>query len=89
MTIEYTIIETTQEVYIAIYKQHREQLQVFESFTDVEGGMFGNAPTIDTRWGFRGGYFPIIVSIATKEDRHQKDWDYKYYLTIPKNLNND
>lgn len=89
MINEYYLVETTQEVYSAIYTHHRGQLQVFESFTDVEGGMFGNPPTIDTRWGLKGHYFPLIASIATKENAHQTDWDYKYYLIAPKNLSND
>lgn len=89
MTNEYYLVETTQEVYSAIYNTHIGQLQVFESFTDVEGGMFGNPPTIDTRWGLRGNYFPLIASIGTKENAQQTYWDYKYYLIAPKNLNNE
>ena len=89
MTTEYTLIETTQSIYSAIYNHHRTQLQVFESFTDVEGGMFCNCPTVDTRWGLVGTYFPLIASVATKSNVRQADWDYKYYLIAPKNLSDD
>ena len=87
MNKEYTLIETTAEVYRTIYGQHRDNMCVFESFTDVDGTLgFTSCPKMETFWGIKGSCFPLIASIAKKENRHQQDWDYKYYIVLPKNL---
>lgn len=86
MNREYSLLETTADVYRAIYNQHRENMSVFESFTDVEGVLgFTSHPTMETFWGIKGSYFPLIASIAKKVDRHQRDWDYTYFIVLPKN----
>jgi hypothetical protein len=84
---DYTLIETNAAVYSAIYATHRTEISVHESFTDVDGTAhnLGNyKPKVDTRWGFKNADYPLIVCIATKEDREQNEWDYKYYLVSAK-----
>jgi len=80
---EYRLIETNAAVYSEIYATHRTELTVHESFTDIDGVRHevGNyKPMVDTRWGFKDADYPLIVSIGSKNDMHDKEWEYKYYL---------
>ena len=62
-------VETTPEVYAAIYRQHIGDLTVFGSFTDV--GDYSGEPRIMTEWGFKSADHPII-----KSDRRGNDSIY-------------
>lgn len=74
--------KTDKHVYGAIYREHCEALTVFGSCTAPDGdprlGIVN--PYILTEWGFKGSDDPVIRSIATKEDRHQKEYDYEYFI---------
>ena len=72
MDLEVRWIETTHEVYQAIYDQHREEFGVFASCTDMTGDTFGGGQKyILTEWGFKGAEFPIL-----KSECHGKEWTY-------------
>ena len=77
-------IETDKHVYGTIYREHHEEFGVFGSFTDTEGCREGGngKPQIYTEWGFKGADCPIIRSIGTKENREQKQYDYKYFIAV-------
>ena len=80
-------VETTAEVYRAIYSQHGKDFGVHGSFTDMDGTHpvgFGK-PTILTEWGFRGADEPLIKSIGTKENEEDKDFEYQYFINKVKN----
>lgn len=81
-------IKTTEKVYIAIYVEHNKALRVFGTCTLPEGNpRLGHInPYILTEWGFVGADEPIIKSVATKKNRHQKEYDYEYFIA---KVNND
>lgn len=80
--MNYEWIETTEEVYRAIFKEHNENFQVFGTCTLPEGDpRLGRMnPYILTEWGFKDAAEPIIKSIGTKKHIHQKEYDYKYFI---------
>lgn len=75
-------IKTTVEVYRAIFKEHGEDFQVFGTCSAPEGNLSLGImqPYMLTEWGFKDATEPIIKSIATKKDIHQKEYDYKYFI---------
>lgn len=71
--MDYTWIETTYDVYMAIYNQHKEELSCFESYTDM--GTYGKRLEAQiTGWGFSAANHPIIRS------EMKKSGEWKYYL---------
>lgn len=52
-------IETTREVYAAIYQQHIGQLQVCATISNPEDGWHGERHMM-TEWGFKGSDYPLI-----------------------------
>ena len=71
--MEYTWIETTAEVYRAIYGAHKESFVVFESYTNNDEETEKLKAQI-TAWGFKDSGHPVIRS----EMRNFDEW--KYYL---------
>jgi hypothetical protein len=74
--MDYEWIKTNADVYRAIYKAHKGQLTVFESYTS-------NCEETDklksqiTAWGFSNAKHPIIKS----EMRNYNEWTYSLLLT--------
>ena len=58
---KWTWIETTREVYSAIYNRHVDNFLVFGTITD----MSADPRHLMTEWGFRGAETPLI-----KQDQH-------------------
>jgi len=72
---------TSEDVYMTIYREHCKELGVHESFTCPDGNSeLSYYPRIYTSWGFKNADYPLIRCIQTKESRHQKEWDYEYYI---------
>ena len=76
--------ETNKHVFHTIYLEHSKDLGVFGTCTLPEGDpRLGKMnPYILTEWGFKDADEPIMKSVATKENRQQKKYDYKYYIAI-------
>ncbi len=72
--MNYEWIETTPSVYRAIYASHKDELSVFESYTDNDNNYKLRAQT--TAWGFEKASHPIIKS----QLREYAEW--KYYLLL-------
>ena len=71
--MEFKLIETSAIVYRAIYEQHRDELVVFGSYTEMDDhGDKLRAQMTD--WGFKGAEHPIIRSVM----RDYNVW--KYYI---------
>lgn len=72
MGLEVRWVETTHEVYRAIYDEHHEAFGVFATCTDIDGSQFGGGQRyILTEWGFKGSEIPIIKSVCVGES-----WTY-------------
>ena len=52
-------IETTREVYAAIYREHIGQLDVFATISRPEDDWYGDRQMM-TEWGFKGADYPLI-----------------------------
>ena len=75
--------KTTAEICIAIRKEHKEDLEVFGSYTDVDGNGYewsSGHPEIMTKWGFKGAEKPLYKVIMEKEYKLDEKWTYEYYL---------
>ncbi len=73
-------IETSQEVYNAIFKQHK--LILFSSFSDITGSGYefsSGTPELLSEWGFENSDYPFLKNIQTKDHGDSK-WNIKYYL---------
>lgn len=75
---EYKLIETTPEIYVAIYSRHQQDLVPFSSFTDCDSGW------LLTEWGFKHADWPLI--------RWERRWNprdpeetavYRHWLIAP------
>jgi hypothetical protein len=76
-------IETSAEVYAVIFAKHKKQLGPHASFTDMDGNGWhfsSGKPEIMTEWGFKDAEYPLLKIVQTKEDRHQEEWDSKFYI---------
>lgn len=68
-------IETTLEVYAAIYRQHHGDLILMETLTDIDG-RFGD-PRILTVWGFKDADCGLIKSVGTLPvNETWTQWEY-------------
>ncbi|KKN74618.1 hypothetical protein LCGC14_0388200 [marine sediment metagenome] len=77
-------VETTKEVYFAIYKAHHEEFCVFGSCTLPNGDpRLGKInPFISTEWGFKDATDPLIKGVQTKDNHEQKEYDWKYFIAF-------
>lgn len=78
-------IKTTERVCVEIRKEHKEQLTVFASYTDVDGYGYewsSGEPEIMTEWGFKDSDNPLYKVLMTKKNRHDKEWQYEYFLYV-------
>lgn len=76
-------IKTTERVCVEIRKQHKDELVVHASFTDVDGNGYewsSGSPEIMTEWGFGKAENPLYKVLMTKESNHDKEWQYEYFL---------
>ena len=76
-------IKTTERVCVEIQKQHKDELVVHASFTEVEGNGFVWSivlPAAMTEWGFKKAENPLFKILMTKESFDDKDWQYEYFL---------
>lgn len=71
-------IETTKEVFYAIYDKHKDSFGVFSTISRPDGGYFGQ-PEMMTEWGFKNSDTPIIKSVAEK-DNPEDEWKWEYYI---------
>ena len=74
--MEYKWIETTANVYRAVFEAHKDQFLVFESYTNhcLEND---SLKAQITAWGFKDAEHPIIKS----ELRNYNEWEYSILLT--------
>lgn len=77
-------VKTDKHVYSAIYTEHFKEMSVYGTCTapDGDSSLGINNPYILTEWGFKTADEPIIRSIATKKDRHQKEYDYEFFIAV-------
>lgn len=74
--MDYTWKKTTADVYHAIYNQHKEELSVFEGYTEMDShGDKLKAQVI--AWGFKKAEHPIIRSELKGFD----NWTYYILFT--------
>ena len=67
-------IETTREVYAAIYKQHFPEFGVFGTFTRPEDDWYGERHIL-TEWGFKKADFPLI-----KHEERGTPGEHRYFI---------
>lgn len=87
---EYTRVETSEEVWIAIKTRHIEQLCVFSSYSDPDGTLFGNPQeaVMETTYGFKGADYPLMEAKTTWDvpsigDYSRPNETTQYWLCIP------
>ena len=81
--MEYKWIETTPEVYRAIYSAHKNDgLVVFESYTEMCVENECKLKAQITAWGFKDADHPIIKSTMS-------DYDFWTYYLLHKETNED
>ena len=76
-------LETTKEVYELITKTHKEQLEIFASYTDLTGNDYiwsSGKPEIMTEWGLKNATNPLCKIILSKEYIKEKNWKRNYFL---------
>lgn len=77
-----TWVETTREVYAAIYRQHIGQLGVFGTISRGEDDWYGERHMM-TEWGFKGADFPLI-----KHDERGTPAVHSYFISSVKEASN-
>lgn len=84
MSKEIYWVKTTEEVFFAIFMQHKKEMGVFGACTYPEGdARLGiSNPYVMTEWGFERSDFPLIRETRTKESLEQENWDFEYSLSI-------
>lgn len=77
-------VKTDKHVVGAIIREHIDDLQPYGCCTCPDGdpSLGHENPYIYTEWGFNNGNKPLLRIIQTKENREQKDYDYRYDLFI-------
>lgn len=89
--MEISWLKTSMQVYNAIFDYHREELQVYGTFTDPTGswpdGFHGTA-RIMTMWSLKGSDCPLLKEEGTAKlsepTESPKDYDWKFYITLVK-----
>lgn len=77
-----TWVETTREVYAAIYKQHFPDFGVFGTISRSEDDWYGERHMM-TEWGFRNAAHPLI-----KHDERGTPGEHRYYIASVKETPN-
>ena len=80
-------VETSVEIYRAIYNRHREELTVFATCTESGPNHMGLPPLILTEWGFKEADAALIKSecrAGTNEYRihHDPRDKWTYWLAL-------
>jgi len=80
---------TSPEVYAVIQATHRNQLEVFLSYSAPDGDQFGNSSqgVMETGYGFKGSDYPLIIarttwSIDRENLSNRVDEIHQYWLCI-------
>lgn len=60
----YTWVKTDKHVYGSIYREHKEDLMVFSTFSNPEPSHLSSQPQMMTEWGFKNADAPMIKSIV-------------------------
>jgi len=90
---DYKKIETSSEVYSAIFTKHRKDLVTFSTYSTPDGDPFGNMQQglMLTSWGIKGSDFPLIEAQTTWDIDRTPGNQYKrnneahqYWLCLPK-----
>lgn len=84
------LVETTREVWTAIYAKHRDELGVHGSYSAPCGSPFGSSHegVMETRWGFKGASHPLIQAenrweiVPGSIERRNETW--RYWLVCAK-----
>lgn len=69
-------IETTPEVYKAIYVTHKDQLELYSSYTNLDEN-YGKFPVKITERSFKDYDYPILKLIEEKEN---DKWENTYFI---------
>lgn len=74
------MIQVTQEEYMAFF--NGKKLKPISSFSDPDGVLpFGyGCPAMDTDWGTDSEEEPFARCEMRKDDRHQQEWEYTYFI---------
>lgn len=71
-------VETTREVYAAIYKEHFPAFGVFGTFSRPEDDWYGERQMM-TEWGFKDADYPLI-----KHEERGTPAVHRYFIATPK-----
>ena len=83
MSADVQWLETTREVYSAIYSAFRGQMQVHGTISRSEDDWYGERHMM-TEWGLPGADFPIIKH----EDRGTPP-EHRFFIAVMKENNDD
>lgn len=75
-------VETTREVYAAIFRQHIGQLTAFGTISNSEDGYYGERHMM-TEWGFKGADYPLI-----KHEERGTPALHRYFIASVKESSN-
>lgn len=91
MSKEVYWVETTEEVFFAIYMKHKKEMCVFGTLTCPEGDarLGVNNPYILTEYGFERSDFPLIKFEKTKINLEQKKWIKSYFIAYLREESDD
>lgn len=77
-------IKTDKHVYGAIYREHKDSLQVFGSFSNPTPSHLSMQPQMLTEWGFKDADYPLIKSVIKWEDGDRENTEeVDYFLYSP------
>ena len=88
----YGRIETSPEVYSAIFTKHRKDLVTFATYSAPDGDQFGDHKQglMFTSWGIKGSDFPLIEAQTTwdidsvPEIYKRNNEKHQYWICLPK-----
>lgn len=79
--LNYTWVEIDKNTYGSIFTELRSRgvLHVHASYADLDGGIFGGKPEMNTEWGFKDAACPLIRCYSERESAFT-EWNHKYYI---------
>lgn len=67
MTSGFRKVKTSAEVWAVLRARHSDDMELFSSFSDPTGSMFGrsNVGRMETEWAMRGAGGPMLAALTT------------------------
>ena len=90
MARDYSLVETSAEVWAVIKARHSDKLRVFGSWSDPNGDLYsgGRQGAMFTSYGFEGAHWPIMEAetkwdIDPEHPHKRMNEKTQYWLCLP------